>query len=109
MEKDAPGAKTRAAGQGGETGPKAAKTCSREDAPKASAEETTRASAPTAHPTATPRGGNAASTEPTTPEISAEFAAGRAREPQKPTIPTTKTTPTGNAYTAKAASRWSEE
>ena len=52
-EEDAPGAKTRAAGQGGETGPNAAKTRSREDAPAASAEETTRASPPMAHPTAT--------------------------------------------------------
>jgi len=55
MEEDAAGAKTRAAGSeaGGETGPNAAKTRSREDAPKASTEETTRASPPIAHPTAT--------------------------------------------------------
>jgi hypothetical protein len=112
-DEDAPGAETRAAGQGGETGPKAAKTRSREDAPRASAEETTRASAPVAHPTATPRLGEAASTEPTTPAMSAETSAGagRAREPQKPTIPTIKTTPEGDAYNnnSDAAGRWSEE
>jgi hypothetical protein len=113
MEEDAPGAKTRAAGSeaGGETGPNAAKARSREDAPKASTEETTRASPPIAHPTATPRRGTAASTEPTTPETSAESAAdtGRARDPQKPTKPAIKTTPRGDAYTVKSASRRSEE
>jgi hypothetical protein len=105
-EEDAPGAKTRAAGQDGETGPNAAKTRSREDAPKASAEETTRASAPMAHPTATSRRGKAASTEPKTPETRAELAAdaGRAREPQKPTIPTTKTIPQGRCPTPGASS-----
>jgi hypothetical protein len=101
-EEDASGAKARAAGQGGETGPNAAKTRSREDAPKASAEETTRASPPTAHPTATSRRGTPASTEPTTRETSAESVAdaGRVREPQKPTIPATKITPWENACNA---------
>jgi hypothetical protein len=110
-DEDAPGAQTRTAGQGGQTGPKAAKTRSRQDAPRASAEETTRASPPMAHPTATPRRGNPAKTEPTTPETNAETPAeaGREREPQKPTIPATKITPTGNAYDSKAASRRSEE
>jgi hypothetical protein len=55
----------------------------------ASAEETTRASAPTAHPTATVRPLD--KTEPTTPETSAESVAdtGRARDLQKPIIPAT--------------------
>ena len=41
----------------------------------------------------------------------AESAAdtGRSREPQIPTIPATKTTPRGDAYTVKSASRRSEE
>jgi hypothetical protein len=87
-EEETPGAKTRAAGQGGETGPKAAKTCSLEETPAASVEERTRASPPTAHPTATSRPPDR--TEPTTPATSAEISAeaGRARDPQKPTIPT---------------------
>src|SRR5215217_947086 len=86
--------------KGRETGPNAAKTRSWEDAPRARAAETTRASVPTAHPTATRRLGTPASTEPTTPATSAEFVAdvGRPREPQKPTIPSTETTPTGDAY-----------
>jgi hypothetical protein len=51
-----------------------------------------------------------AGTEPKTPETSAESAAdtGRSREPQIPTIPATKTTPRGDAYTVKSASRRSE-
>jgi hypothetical protein len=101
-DEDAPGAETLSAGQGGETGPKAAKTWSREEAPRASAEDKTRASAPVAHPTATLRRGDAASTEPTTPETSVETSAeaGRAREPQKPTVLTKKLTPWGDAYDA---------
>jgi hypothetical protein len=92
-EEEAPGAITRAAGQGGETGPNAAKMCSREEAPAASAEERTRASPPTAHPTAMSRPPD--NTEPTTPATSAETFAeeGRARDPQKPTIPTKMLTP----------------
>jgi hypothetical protein len=107
-EEYVPGAKTRAAGQGGETGPNAAKTRSRQEAPKASTEETTRALALTAHPTATPQPPD--KTEPT-PETSSESAAdaGMARDPQKPTIPTIKTTPRADAYIAKSASRRSEE
>ena len=92
-EEEAPGAKTRTAGQGGETGPKAAKTRSREEAPAASAAETTRASPPVAHPTATSLPPD--KTEPTTPATSAETSAeeGRARDPQKPIIPTKMLTP----------------
>jgi hypothetical protein len=110
-DEDAPGAETWRASQGGETGPNSAKTRSLEDAPKARAEETTRASAPMAQPTATLLRGDAASTEPTTPTTSADISAdaGRARDPQKPTIPTTKITSRGNAHTVKSASRRSEE
>lgn len=90
-EEDAPGAETRAAGQGGETGPNEAKTENRAASlvPAARADETTRASPPRAHPTATPRPPGAPRTEPTTPETSDETEpdAGRAREPQKPTTP----------------------
>ena len=111
-EEEAPGADMRAAGHGGETGPKAAKTRSREEAPRASAEETTMASAPVAHPTARPRLGEAATTEPTTPETSAETSAepGKVRDAQKPTIPTIKTTPEIDAHNnSDAAGCWSEE
>jgi len=92
-EEEAPGAETRAAGQGGETGPKAAKTRTREEAPAASAEERTRASPPVAHPTATQRPPDR--TEPTTSATSADTSAvqGRARDPQKPTIATKMLTP----------------
>lgn len=92
-EEEAPGANTRGAGQGGEMGPNAAKTRSREEAPAARAEESTRASPPIAHPTATPRPPDR--TEPTTPATNAEISAeaGRARDPQKPTIPTKMLTP----------------
>jgi hypothetical protein len=92
-EEEAPGAKTWAAGQGGETGPNAAKTRSREEVPAASAEETTRASPPVAHPTATSRPLD--KTEPTTPATSAETSAeeGRSRDPQKPIVPTKMLTP----------------
>ena len=92
--------------------PNAAKTCSREEAPAAIAEESTRASLPVAHPTATPRWREADSTELTTPATStgSDSDTGKSRDPQKPTIPTTKTTPGIGAYnTSDAAGRWSEE
>ena len=93
-DEEAPGAKTRMAGQGGETGPNAAKTCSREEAPAASAEESTRASPPRRTRRPPPGRRRGPKPEPrrrhTAPDLAEE---GRSRDPQKPTIPTKMLTP----------------